>query len=771
MPGLRPSLLVLLGVLVCLPVWYFCWTLDQNLLAGRRCSDLPQTGRWANPLWQGNASQFWVPPGCMLHSYGPSDARLCLSNRTLTLRGDSTARQLFQTIGSTLGKDVAMNTRTDIEHHKNCTWAGSPNLVMIWDPLLIGLPQRRMEFVDCDSQSRCDTGIELSMTAGRLRHVERATSPVLLHNLPDKPNDESSGGTLLRSFPRMLDRWPTTSNASDLEMPRQVISAQAQVLLNYMCNDIATVPANRSQAYCCVPYTNPHFLQKAFLITGACMMVYPILVLMIQVRLNSSHNPSSRYVARPTRLVWASATVSFAAIYCFAADRTAYFEKNPKSVDQNMFMCLSAAALLAGLATSKKSCSAPANTGTKPYSSRQQPLARGQTEEWKGWMQITILLYHYFGMSKVLWVYQFIRLCVSSYLFMTGYGHTIYFLETKDFSLQRAVNVLLRTNLLNVVLAFVMGTHYDLYYFPALSTVWFLIIWFTIPKNAAMQANTWRLMSRIVLSSAIVSLAIRYGEVMETWLAILNDLALGMPVIDGREFLFRFSLDAYVVYFGMVAAVLYSRHTSRDPRFCQVYRPKLTMPIAVLMATCILVGYSVLCAQFLNKYQYNKWHPCVSPWVVVAFAVLRNSTSLLRSSHSRLFAWFGRCSLETFVLQYHIWLAADAHGLLRLGLANGLLYKYQVGGSYIYDMLDTAIISATFLCISNAVSLAIPVITASFVGRTSKHGALMQWKEQSENVSQTNKVSLMSRTPGLGARLIIAVAILWILNLIWTCFG
>jgi hypothetical protein len=277
-------------------------------------------------------------------------------------------------------------------------------------------------------------------------------------------------------------------------------------------------------------------------------------------------------------------------------------------------------------------------------------------------------------------------------------------------------------------------------------------------------------MSRIVLSSAIVSLAIQYGKVMETWLAILNDLGLGMPVIDGREFLFRFSLDAYVVYFGMVAAVLYSQHTSRDPRVCKVYWPKLTMPIAGLMATCILVGYSVFCAQFLNKYQYNKWHPCVSPWVVVAFAVLRNSTSLLRSSHSRLFAWFGRCSLETFVLQYHIWLAADAHGLLRLGLANGLLYKYQVGGSYIYDMLDTVIISATFLCISNAVSLAIPVITASFVGRTSKHGALMQWKEQGENVSQTNKVSLMSRTPGLRARLIIAVAILWILNLIWTRF-
>ncbi len=707
----------------------------------------------------------------MSHSYNPSDARICLSNRTLTLRGDSTARQLFRAIGSTLEDQVAMHTSTDIEHYKNSTWATySPNLMLIWDPLLAGLMQPRREFVDCDSQARCD--IEISMTAARLLHVEQATPPVLLHNLLNKPYPESFGGTHVRSFPRMLDKWPTTSNPSDFKMQRPVISTQAQVLLNYICNDIITVRSKQSQAYCCVPYTHPHSLQKAFLITGACIIVSHLLVSMIQVRLNSSHSLSSRYVVRPTRLILAGATISFAAIYCFAADRTAYFEKSPKGVDQNMFLCLSATSLLAGLATFKKSSSGPANSETKPYSTpdHQQPLSRGQTEEWKGWMQIAILLYHYFGMSKVLWVYQFIRFCVASYLFMTGYGHTMYFLKTNDFSLRRAVNVLLRTNLLNVILAFVMGTHYDLYYFPALSTVWFLIIWFTIPKKAASHANTWRLMSRIVLSAAIVSLAIRYGEIMETWLTILNDVGLGMPVIDGREFLFRFSLDAYVVYFGMVAAALYSHHQVRDPRICNVCRPKLAMPIAVLVATCILVGYSVFCTRFLNKYQYNRWHPIVSPWAVVAFAVVRNSASLLRSSHSRLFAWFGRCSLETFVLQYHIWLAADAHGLLRLGLANGLLYRYQIGGSYTLDMLDTAIISATFLCISNAVSWAITVITASFIGHTNQHSALMPWSGRTGDVSQTSRVLLMSGTFRLRARVIIAIAVLWILNLMWTCF-
>jgi hypothetical protein len=46
-------------------------------------------------------------------------------------------------------------------------------------------------------------------------------------------------------------------------------------------------------------------------------------------------------------------------------------------------------------------------------------------------MQFVVLLHHFFGTPKVLWVYQMIRLIVASYLFMTGFGHaqTIFLCE------------------------------------------------------------------------------------------------------------------------------------------------------------------------------------------------------------------------------------------------------------------------------------------------------------------------------------------------------
>lgn len=39
---------------------------------------------------------------------------------------------------------------------------------------------------------------------------------------------------------------------------------------------------------------------------------------------------------------------------------------------------------------------------------------------------------------------------------------------------------------------------------------------------------------------------------------------------------------------------------------------------------------------------------------------------MLRTRYSSFFAWFGRISLELFLCQHHIWLAADTHGVLVL---------------------------------------------------------------------------------------------------------
>ena len=47
----------------------------------------------------------------------------------------------------------------------------------------------------------------------------------------------------------------------------------------------------------------------------------------------------------------------------------------------------------------------------------KKPCNRQQTEEWKGWMQIMFLLYHYYAAVET---YNAIRTLIAAYVWMTG---------------------------------------------------------------------------------------------------------------------------------------------------------------------------------------------------------------------------------------------------------------------------------------------------------------------------------------------------------------
>src|SRR5262249_41523068 len=107
-------------------------------------------------------------------------------------------------------------------------------------------------------------------------------------------------------------------------------------------------------------------------------------------------------------------------------------------------------------------------------------LSRDQSNEWKGWMQGLLLLYHYHYASQSLWVYKIVRLLVSSYIFLSAYGHTTYLLRTNDFSLRRVAFTVFRLNIFSALLPYVMMTEYDFYYFAPVVTFWFLAVWLTL---------------------------------------------------------------------------------------------------------------------------------------------------------------------------------------------------------------------------------------------------------------------------------------------------
>ena len=77
--------------------------------------------------------------------------------------------------------------------------------------------------------------------------------------------------------------------------------------------------------------------------------------------------------------------------YLYVCDRTTLIAKGPKHVSSPHFWGVNLLLLVIGLLTLRDSGEAAA----------AKPLQRDQTEEWKGWMQIMFILYHYFAVRAL----------------------------------------------------------------------------------------------------------------------------------------------------------------------------------------------------------------------------------------------------------------------------------------------------------------------------------------------------------------------------------
>lgn len=132
---------------------------------------------------------------------------------------------------------------------------------------------------------------------------------------------------------------------------------------------------------------------------------------------------------------------------------------------------------------------------------------------------------------------------------------------------------------------------------------------------------------------------------------------------------------------------------------------KLYRTGTVLLSLVLLPGFWSLTRRSPNKQDYNWWMPFISFIPILSVVTLRNCHRLLRNYHSKFFAWLGRISLETYILQYHIWLAGDTKGLLRLGLWN--------------PWMETAMLTVNFLWLSWLMAGATQTISVWIVGKRS----------------------------------------------------
>ncbi len=126
---------------------------------------------------------------------------------------------------------------------------------------------------------------------------------------------------------------------------------------------------------------------------------------------------------------------------------------------------------------------------------------------------------------------------------------------------------------------------------------------------------------------------------------------------------FRTSLDKYACAFGMIAGLNRDKIAAilgGNAEFHQFIRPRLVL--VVLSATYI--GWWCVAHVAESKAAYNQINAFFAPGVVMGFVILRNSSPVLRQYYLAFPAYLGRISLESYLLQYHVWLACSATRLL-----------------------------------------------------------------------------------------------------------
>lgn len=371
-------------------------------------------------------------------------------------------------------------------------------------------------------------------------------------------------------------------------------------------------------------------------------------------------------------------------LWFYVADRTSVFEYGAKSYSRDVLGFIFLGLTLVALFTSLKQCRVAVL------------LNRQQTEEWKGWMQVLFLLYHYFEAKEV---YNAIRVFIAGYVWMTGFGNFSYYYKTGDFAFPRFCQMMWRLNFLVVLVCIALQNNYMLYYICPMHTLFTIMVYVALGLGHRYNKSSAGITCKLLISVAVVFLC---WDVKPVFYAIWSPFQWLMGYSDPRnptsdllhEWYFRSSLDRYVWIHGMLFAYL---HPSFEAALQRI--DKMSTKARVFIRTVITAVTLALFAVWyhyiylLPKREYNRVHPYTSWIPITLWVVLRNVTPAMRHFSLSLYGWLGCITLETYISQFHTWLAT--------GVPNGQPKMLLTFFPAKYPLLNFAASTAVYVFVSH----------------------------------------------------------------------
>lgn len=304
--------------------------------------------------------------------------------------------------------------------------------------------------------------------------------------------------------------------------------------------------------------------------------------------------------------------------------------------------------------------------------------------------------------------------------------------------------MILRINYFPLLLSFFLTVPLELYYVVPLHTTGFVMTMMTCYVGYKCEQKLgwsyWKSRTFAVGLSLLVHIL------------FYETAAVNFLLLFSKEYHFRFQADKYSAWMGMACGLLWGKigeYMQWAHGFENEQRRRIASVVQFSVGVALIAFWWGLFGHINDKFVYNPVHPYVFVFAVIGWLMIRNCTRYLTECHSTVLEFLGRNTLETYVLQFHLFMS---HNVQHIPV---IIPGSDASGSAPIKFLNMLLCGSVFVTMAvwarkNTVvtQLSVVELVKNLMGTTDTSKTVvvpLQTVEESNDVKEEETVKLMTK--------------------------